>query len=248
IWEQFCSWYLEALKPAPALSLLEKVEAQALRLLQLIHPFMPYITEELWHQMQDLPAHSFITNHDIKPIPREINWQLLDAVLLAQVAISRIRELKQTFGLSEITKLATLNLQSKFFPTIARWLQHFLGASIEPQLKPLSDRVIRLNVRTVGVSTTLHERIHLYQEVFFVYADISEDKWKNLIAMLYKEQSHALKFREMLLAKLQNPDFLHKAPPEIIEKERKKLEDTEARLRLITEQLEAMGVESAEKK
>ncbi|MDW8416835.1 MAG: valine--tRNA ligase [Bacteroidia bacterium] len=247
VWEQFCSWYLEALKPVPARSLLEKVELQVERLLQLLHPLMPYITEELWHQLKDAPETATISL-SILPTATDlregIDWHLLDAVQLAQTAISQIRRLRQAFGLSDIRQIISFTYQGAFYPTLEMWMEHFLGTKVEKLLIPSSERLFRVTVRSTGAQSYLFERTVLYQEVFLLDANLSPEKWEEMIYTLRKEKSHATNFREKLQAKLLNPNFIQKAPAEIVEKERKKLEDTEERLRLLREQLEALGAES----
>lgn len=241
IWDQFCSWYLEALKPAPARPLLEKVERQAVRLLQLLHPFMPYITEELWHQMTGSPEHQSISHLSVPSDPIAIDTDMLDGVDFAQEAISRIRQAKQAFQLGRINEVLMVGTADRLARISEQWIGHFTGTSLRLVSQPPSERLLRISVRTTGVQTASGERAVLHQRVLYLNADLPSDRWDDLLHSLQKEKAHAESFREKLLNKLTNPDFTNKAPAGIVEKERKKLQDTEERLRLLAEQLEALG-------
>lgn len=241
IWEEFCSWYLEALKPTPSRNLLQKVEAQAIHILQLLNPFMPYITEELWHLMTGAPENRFIHEQPLPSTKETVDWTLLDAVDLAQTAISRIRQAKQAFQLPTIPEiLVEGDASDPYFSTLARWIEHFIGAPLRIVSSLPPEKFIRLTVRSTGVKAGFAERAVLHQQVFYLKADLSQEKWSQLLELLRKEKAQAESFRDKLRQKLENADFVQKAPQAVVEKERKKLHDTEARLQMLNEQLEAL--------
>ncbi|MCX8111954.1 MAG: valine--tRNA ligase [Bacteroidia bacterium] len=243
VWDQFCSWYLEALKPTPPAPLLEKVEDQAVRILRLLHPFMPYITEELWHQLTEAPEELSLSHSSYSPVDQsEVDWFLLDAVRLAQTSISKIRQIKQALHLSDLKAMRIAGYQAKMAPILKLWLEHFLEVPLlHPSDRGETDHLLRLPIRATGVESDFRTRSTLYQEIFYLDAGIEEHKRMEMVNMLKKELREAESFRESILRKLENQQFIQKAPQEIVEKEQKKLSDIEVRLSWIREQLEAMG-------
>ncbi|MCS6790938.1 MAG: valine--tRNA ligase [Bacteroidia bacterium] len=228
IWEDFCSWYLEALKPAPARSLLEKVEKQALRLLQLLHPFMPHITEELWHEWTGaLESRSL----SIEPLPEAeeltpAEQTLLQAVAYAQEVVSRLRSLRQEFGLKAAFSLAYSGLKPEDASVVEAWVRHFLPikswqrVESPPEASPL--------------------RIVVGQAAYYAEVEGDPTKWHSLREKIHKELAHVESFLQQLEQKLQNPAFRAKANPEVIAREEKKYADTQARRALLLEQLQSL--------
>lgn len=243
VWEDFCSWYLEALKPAPPKALLEKIEKQAIRLLQLLHPFMPYITEELWHRLTNAPETDSVGMQQLPISSQEVDWVLLDAVHLAQTAISKMRQIKQELGVSKVKGLRVAGREAKAAPIVMKWMKHFLSAEVQLGEEALSETAFRLPVKSNGVEVRTLSRSVLLQEIFYLEAEVEEEKWASMAVALKKELDEARKFRDSIQRKLANKDFVEKAPEEVVERERKKLSDVELRLKWLEEQLEAMGVQ-----
>ncbi|MCX7607517.1 MAG: class I tRNA ligase family protein, partial [Bacteroidia bacterium] len=228
IWEDFCSWYLEALKPGPPQDLLEKVEEQAIILLQLLHPFMPYITEELWHALtgkeekESVGLLPLVTLSSLKEEEKE----LLDAVAYAQDAIMRLRGLRQSFSLSSDFDLSVQTDRPGLFEKVEGWFRHFLPLRSWTILqKPLDRPALRLVFQ---------------REVYFIEVNEGGISWEILREKLEKELAHVENFLHQLEAKLSNPTFRQKAAPEVIAREEKKRADTEARRHLLLEQLHSL--------
>jgi len=229
IWEDFCSWYLEALKPGPSQPLLQEVAAQALHLLQLLHPFAPFLTEELWHVRTGAPPEkslSFTSLPEPTPLsPSEKTY--LQAVRYIQQAISRIRGLVHSFSLQGPLRLHIQTERPERFSDLQGWLHHFLPLEeLTLSEKPFTGPALRVLVET---------------EMYFIAADLPETAWQTLREKLQKELAHVESFLRQLEAKLHNPQFRTRAAPEVIAREEKKLADNQARRTLLLEQLEALG-------
>jgi valyl-tRNA synthetase len=228
VWEDFCSWYLEALKPTPPLSLLPKIEAQALHLLSLLHPFMPFITEELWHEVTGQPEQVSLGLQAFPPIAALSAEQIahLEQVAYVQEAITRLRGFRHTFGMQGDFDLVIQTSRPSFLEAQIDWLKHFLPV-----------RNIELRSESYALPAL---RVVFQQEVFYVSGPSDPAAWESLRQRLQKELAHAESFLEQIERKLNNPGFRAKADPEVIAREEKKRSDTEARRLLLLEQLQAL--------
>lgn len=227
-WEDFCSWYLEALKPAPPRALLPKVEAQALHLLTLLHPFVPFITEELWHQLTGRPdseSLSLTTLPQSQPLSPEEKAHL-EAIAYIQEVVTRLRGLRQTFELKEDLRLHIQTTRSDYLQPLLPWLTHFLPiAHLQITDKLYPGPALRMVFRS---------------EVFFIEAQGDASTWRQMREKLQKDLLHAENFLRQIESKLNNSAFLQKAAPEVVEREKKKWADTHARKTLLEEQLQAL--------
>lgn len=229
-WEDFCSWYLEALKPGPPASLLEKISAQATHLLQLLHPFAPFITEELWHLRTQAPPEKSLGLEPLPTIgpPAPEEQTFLESVAHAQEVIRRLRGLLQSFSLRGPVTLHIQTPRPSFFEPLWGWFHHFLpleSLRVHEQFSP-SGPVLRLVLGT---------------EAYFIEAGEQVADWEGLKKKLQKELEHVDQFLRSLEAKLHNPQFRTRAAPEVVAREEKKFADNQARRMLLVEQLEALS-------
>ncbi len=228
VWEDFCSWYLEALKPGPPPALLAAVERHAETLLQLLHPFVPHITEELWHGLRKAPEHESV---GLLPLPEAAPLQpaetaLLESVAYAQEAITKLRGLRQSFGIGGSLRLTVQTSRPAYVSALEGWFRHFLPLeSWAVQTEPLQRPALRLVFR---------------QEVYYAEAEGAAEALAALRKKLEAELEHTERFLRTIQAKLQNPHFLAKAAPEVIAREQQKQLDAEARRQHLVEQLEAL--------
>lgn len=228
IWEDFCNTYLEALKPGPPAGLYAKVEAQALRLLKLLHPFMPFITEALWHEVTQRPLSESLANEPIQA-PRSLSEAerlLLERVSYALQVVSRLRGLMQHFPALKALEVEVVTRRSEWVEEAHRWALHFLPIA--------SWRVVS---EAPGGSAL---RFLQGPDLYLVKMSGEPAFWQALRAKLEKELSHAKRFLAQIEAKLHNPHFRAKAAPEVISREEKKHQDTRERVRLLEEQLSAL--------
>ena len=230
-WGEFCDWYLEMIKPR--LNDPEKKDAALSvafyvldRFLKLLHPYMPFITEEIWQKLPNREGESIM----IAPWPEkdEHSYPLsLDYVEQLKGVIEGLREIRAEFKLPGDTKLTLQALVPEaetFYPILEEKL---------PVLKLLA-RVEKIEKVTEapGKAAT----IHTHGMTFFVplgdIIDIEKERHR-----ISKEVS-ALKIQiDKLVKKLTNKSFLEKAPGEIVEKEKEKLERFKAKLEKLEERL-----------
>ena len=102
IWGDFCSWYLEMIKPAYGEAIDRETYNKAIDLFErqmtLLHPFMPFVTEEIWHHLRDRkPGEDCIISK--WPVAQEHDAVLIGQIEQAKNAVSRIREIRNSKGI-----------------------------------------------------------------------------------------------------------------------------------------------------
>jgi valyl-tRNA synthetase len=234
IWDDFCSWYLEWIKPDFG----QPIDFESFsatidffeELMQLLHPYMPFITEEIYHLLKIRAEGDDLCIKQYQINKNPINESLLNLGELAKQGIGAIRDLRVKLGLKNkelvYPKIKTDN-QSKYLliePIITRMTSSgslgYISESIPQAIGATSgsDIIYLPFSTTTTTSTTL--------------ARIQEQKEK-----LKEELEHYKQFLTAIESKLNNVRFVQNAKTEIIENERKKKEDTQLKIKAIEESL-----------
>ncbi|MDE2955397.1 MAG: valine--tRNA ligase [Bacteroidota bacterium] len=217
----YCDWYLELVKPAPGEAMSEAAIALAAevyeQMLQLLHPFMPFITEELWHQLRPRDEGEACI---VSRWPQPDDQQDADAA--------------EVFGRMQQCITAIRNLRSRYNVPPRRAVDVVI--SLPPDAHNLRERIwqnrayltrlANLDELTVGIqldkpgdcaSAVVGSLVvHVAQLV-----DPAEER-----ARLMKEMAQKEKFLLRIRRKLENPKFVERAPAAVVEKERRKERDT----------------------
>ncbi|MCB9082194.1 MAG: class I tRNA ligase family protein, partial [Lewinellaceae bacterium] len=230
IWDDFCSWYLEMIKPAYGggidAATLETTLAIFEKLLTALHPFMPFVTEEIWHQLRERPAGEdcVISRY---PTPQPFDQAFLQRVEEAKQAITSIREIRNNNGIKMKEELRVFAQDSPTVQAIFReaGLQAMLLkmgslASLEIAQQDQPNTVAFL-------AGTAKFFVELNQEI-----DVEEER-----SRLEKEREYYQGFIASVQKKLSNERFVAGAPAEVVDRERQKLADGEAKLQNIEEAL-----------
>jgi valyl-tRNA synthetase len=231
VWDDFCAWYLEMIKPAYQ----QPVDRQTYRqtilffenILKILHPFMPFITEELWHDELFGKRGDFDCCIVAKmPKSGEINAQLLTAIENVKQVITQIRNIRNSKQISPKESLA-LSVKRTSFNYDA--YQHIIlkMANIS-HLNTVNDKVngaISFMVNTDEFYLPLNETL-----------DAATERER-----LKKEKEYLDGFLKSVNLKLGNERFMSNAKPEIIEVELKKKADAEAKLKILEENLSALA-------
>lgn len=227
IWDDFCSWFLEIVKPEFGKPIDEQTLAQTVRffesLLKALHPFMPFITEELWHELNGRKEEDCII---VAPYPRPESF---DASILSDAAfafeiVAEIRNTRNTKNLSPKDPLALLVKKTEAAADLA------FGPVIG-KLANLS-RIDFIDRAPEGNNTGFLVR----STEFFIPLEGKVDEAKEREAIL-KEISYHKGFLAMVEKKLGNEKFVNSAPPHVVGGERKKKADAEAKIRALEESL-----------
>jgi valyl-tRNA synthetase len=232
IWNDICDWYIELAKtrlqdPSKAAERwkIQGTLATAMdAAMRLLHPFMPFLTEELWQQLpkpQGAPQSIMITLYPI-PDPRYVDDASESSMALVQKVVSTIRMLRTEKGVPSIQRpRVILNVADDYKKTI---LDGYRRLVLE-QAK-LGDLVVRRTGEAWPgtVVTGLAGDVEVILELQ-APADSGAER-----AKLEKERAKLDKDREHLAKKLANPQFLERAPAAVLEKDRSRLAEIEAAL------------------
>ena len=227
IWDDFCSQYLEMIKPDFGQPIdratADDVENFFERLLCLVHPFMPFITEEIWHSIRDRQAGASIC---LAPYPEpesgRINQELISDFDVLFELVTSIRNLRNAKQISPKTAL----------PLAIR-------TETPERFEPLEGLVQKLaNVSTVEYVTQKAEGTAFVIKGHEFFVNIAgEVDAEQEIANQQKELEYAIGFRDSVLKKLSNEKFVANAKPDVVERERQKLADAEAKIKALQESL-----------
>ena len=227
VWDDFCSWYLEMIKPAHGQSVAASVYAATEGffecLLKLLHPFMPFMTEELWHQLR----------------PR----QSLDCLIVASWPQSAshdttiLHHANASFEL--ITTLRSLRNQARISPKQQLTL-YILGTEVPSWLSPFAAYVKKLAhlIDIAPVQDEPHDATscNIHGTSFYLALGQQIDAAQEKVR-LEKELAYTQGFLVNVLKKLNDNRFVQNAPTQVVAMERKKQADAEAKRKLLEERL-----------
>lgn len=231
IWDDFCSWYLELVKPAYQAPIeketLETVKALFQKVLKLAHPFMPFITEELWHD-EIFGTRSEKDCIIVAEFPsiEKFDESLIKEFATVQQIISEVRNIRNSKGISPKVALplainATNIDYSKYQESIVKL------ANIE-ELTFVKEKVS-------GAVSFLAGKDECY---IALENNIDVDAEKERIS---KEIEYLKGFLSSVDKKLSNERFVQNAKPEIVENEKNKKADAEAKIQILQESLVSLG-------
>ena len=228
LWDDFCSWLLELVKPdygQPLNAIIgQKVKSFFENNLRLLHPFMPFLTEELWQAMHDrTKGEALIVSQ--WPVVAEVDQNQLDDFEIAKDIIASLRHFRKEKQLP-FKELVTLHKSSNtddipFQASIKKlgFVENFLGPQQDKTVHGASFRVRQMEFF-----------VPLKQQV-----NAKEEKEK-----LEAELSYARGFLKSVEKKLQNERFVSNAPEKVIALERKKATDAMAKIELLEKSLQML--------
>jgi valyl-tRNA synthetase len=224
IWDDFCSWYLEMVKPEFGKpidqSTYTKTDLFFETLLKALHPFMHFITEELWHELKERNENECIISSEW-PKHSIVTPDLLQEGAIAFEVIAQIRNARNSKGISpkELLKLHS----KEELKSIASFL---------PIVKKLSNinEVYTAGEKPAGVSFLVGAM------EFTIPLEGKVDAAKEREAIL-KDLEYQRGFMASVDKKLSNEKFVNSAPPQVLEMERKKKADAESKIKALEESL-----------
>ena len=221
-WGEFCDWYLELIKPQAGEPMAEDTVALAMdiyeRLLQLLHPFMPFITEELWHRLRARAPSEACINSAWPRKDANRDEGACEVFSLIQEIVTGVRNVRNRYGVSPGRYIkATLNL-----PLEADRLAEALGncTTYFRRLARIGDLAIGSGMARPGTSAAVVIRdIEVYLPLEGMM-DLEMER-----ARLRKEMDQKRAFLHRVQKKLSNARFLERAPAAVVERERQKERD-----------------------
>ena len=241
VWDDFCSWYLEMVKPAYGTPIDRETYDATIsifsRLMLLLHPFMPFVTEEIWHVLQTIGkddektafinANFSIMNQHL-PTSVFFDQRMLDEFDTAREVIAGVRNIRNTRNLSpkEALEVSFITSDERYrfdrFNGIVRKLANVSNIS-EVKDKPAG--ALSFMVGTMECFVPMPENVNKDEE----------------LKKLQDELKYAEGFLNSVLKKLSNEKFVNGAPAAVIEKERNKQRDAETKIAALKAQIEALG-------
>lgn len=221
-WDEFSAWYLEMIKPAYGQPIDKKTYECTLSffdsLLKLLHPFMPFITEELWQHLYDRKDGESIMLHPIVT-PAQYNEALVADMEMLKEVISGVRSirLQKNIAQKETLSLHVIgNNPIEGYHSIIGKLCNLAEISVQDTK---ADGAASFMVGTTEYNVPLGNLINVEEEI------------KKLEAELKYQEG----FLNTVLKKLSNEKFVANAPANVIELERKKQADAESRIASLKE-------------
>ena len=225
-WDEFSSWYLEMIKPGYQLPI-DKVTYDATlgffdALLRLLHPFMPFITEELWQALEPRKEGESLMVA-LMPEVAPVDSAYLESFEIVKEIVSGVRTIRLQ---KNIPNKDTLELQvlgdhsDAFNPVISKMCN--LTDIIRTDDKAAG--AVSFLVRTTEYAVPLGNMINVEEE----------------LAKLAEELKYQQGFLASVAKKLSNESFVSKAPAKVIEMERKKQADAESKIKSIEESIAAL--------
>lgn len=228
IWDDYCSWLLELIKPAYQQPIDEATKKEAFelmeRLLVLLHPFMPFLTEELWQQLDSRPEGSSICVAHW-PQSGPINQPLISRFNHTQALISALRTLRKEKQIKPKEILEIQTQKTAHLLVIPEVLSKLGFTSSIAIIESAGDNTLSLRVETTEYYVPFGAQINVEEEV----------------EKLQKELTYQKGFLEIVNRKLTNKRFVDSAPDEVVAVERKKASDAQEKIQAIEITLFKLG-------
>ncbi|QXV67234.1 valine--tRNA ligase [Mucilaginibacter sp. 21P] len=237
VWDDFCSSYLEMVKPPYQTDVeRQKIDTASYNatvsffenILKVLHPYMPFLTEELWHD------EIFGERDELEccivaqlPLIGEINTQLVGEMDVVQQVIAQVRNIRNSKGLSpkETLPLAVKVNSAIDYQQYSAIIKHIANIT---ELGFVNEAIAGAANFVAGT------------DEFFVTLNIEIDVEAEK-ERLEKEREYLTGFLRSVDAKLANERFVSNAKPEVVENERKKKADAEAKLKIVEENLKGLA-------
>jgi valyl-tRNA synthetase len=230
IWDDFCSWYLEMIKPEFGKPV-DRITYEATVLffekqMQLLHPFMPFITEEIWHLLRERRENESIMVSRL-PGRRRIQHRILQRFDYEREVIIALRNVRKEKKLQH-REILDLYVKKNF------------GEEPDTSFDPVICKLCNLGSITYVDEKPANTLSFIIRSTEFYIPFTESVDHDAEVQKLKEELDYQKGFLEAVNRKLDNERFVLSAPAAVVEKERKKKADAEARIRVIEEQLAAL--------
>ena len=241
VWHELCDWYIEMVKPVLYDESADKLPVKQCLLyilestLRLLHPFMPYVTEEIW---QTMPHHgeSIVTAKYPRHLPREADAE--EHMSLIIEAVTGIRTIRGELNLSP-----TLELKA-YIKTLSEDVRQVLAGNLSYLKKLAKADIIEIGAdvkKVKGSSVAVRKHVEVYVPLEgLLNLDLEIERLK-------KEEAKGEESIIFLKNKLHNEDFLKRAPKEVISREQDKYEECLRKKERILENLQKLYEARGEK-
>ena len=228
-WDEFSAWYLEMIKPAYG-SPIDAVTYEATlgffdSLLRLLHPFMPFITEELWQNIKERKDGESIMVQSTKELAAECDEAFLGKIAIMKEVIGGVRATRQQKNLSPREPLALQIIGESPVAGLECVMTKMANLSSLESVATPDDTAVSFRVGTTEFAIPMGSLIDKDAE----------------IAKMQEELAYHEKFLKSVEAKLGNENFVSKAPEKIIAIERKKQSDAMEKIAMLKESIQKLS-------
>ncbi len=234
IWGDYCSWYLEMIKPPFGEAIDENTQQEAIeifeQLMVILHPFMPFITEEIWHNLKER-AEGESCMKTSWPKAGSFDKAYIQQVEMAKDIVSGVRDVRNNNGVKQKEPLKVFAQKSDSIlaivnnPGLKRMLEKMSYLESLQLTDEAIDNSISFLVKTDKFFVELKKEINVEEEC----------------ARLNKDLIYYRGFVQSVEKKLNNERFVSNAPEAVVNNERKKLADGQSKIKSIEEALADIG-------
>lgn len=228
IWNDYCSWYLEFIKPSFEGTInketLEQAKSFFDELLKLLHPFMPFVTEEIYHTLSVRETNEDLMTSTLADAV-DSDAQVIEQGALLQAIITQVRDarVKNKLKYSDIIEIYFADNKKEKLIAFEELLKTQVNASA---IHYINDEIGGINFVVKDIQGT-------------ITADVEIDTTAQL-QQLQKDLEQAKGFLNSVMKKLGNERFVQNAKPEIVDVERKKKSDAEEKIKLLEESIASL--------
>ena len=229
VWDDFCSWYLEMIKPAYQHPIDAETYDKTIvffeEILKLLHPFMPFLTEELWHQIKERSTEEALILANW-PKARVFDKTQIEEANQVFELVSQVRNIRASKGISP----------KEAFALTIKTNQPSLYQRFDSVLKKLA------NLSEISFGDSLENAVSFVVKADECYIPMQgqvnvEEEKENIL----KELEYTKGFLNTVLKKLSNERFVAGAPDSVVENEKKKQADAESKIKALEEALAKLG-------
>ena len=225
-WDEFSSWYLEMIKPAFGQPIdkitYEKTLGFFDTLLKLLHPFMPFITEELWQHIYDRKQGESIMLQTLQSVNNYDEF-IISRFETVKEIIKNIREIYQKYNIN------WKNDENALFVGFNNKIVEF---------KPLIEKLTNVFIKEEESSISA-DVVFIVEGVKYALS-LGNNIAQQELERMENELNYKLGFVDSIKKKLSNEKFINKAPTHVVEIERKKLSDAEKTIQSLRESIEQL--------
>ncbi len=225
-WDEFSGWYLEIIKPAYKHSIDETTKNEAFyfleKLLKILHPFMPFITEEIWQKLEARKDGDSIMIAEL-PVSEPFEKACVERFEKAKETISSIRTIRKEKNIpnKEILNLLVLEDEQRFDNRFGEVVKKLCNLSDIQFIDSKPEKAVSFIVKTTQFYIPLGDKVNVEAELI----------------KLNKELEYNKGFLLSVMKKLSNERFAQNAPESVLSKEKEKKEDAEARIQTIEKRI-----------
>ena len=223
-WDDFCAWYLEAVKPAFGTRIdrvtYDKTMSFFDSLLKMLHPYMPFITEELWQNMAERKDGETIM---LQQMPEEgfFSEEILSMFDAAEQTVINIRNIRQSRGISP-KEAVELYVKEPYDIKIAPVIEKLANVSGLKLVRDIDPQMKGMNFMVGTTEFFVPLKVDSGEEVKKIKGEI--ERYNNFLLSVEK--------------KLSNANFIKNAPKQVVDLEKKKQSDAQTKLNNLNELLQ----------